>query len=78
MLGPVLILWHTNFKLGSINSSVALIAMLVVAASGLVGRFLHGRFIAASMDASAPARDHGRRAGAERIVGADPAAADRM
>jgi hypothetical protein len=41
VLGPVLILWHANFKLGSINCSVALITMLVVAISGVIGRYLH-------------------------------------
>jgi len=39
----VLILWHANFHLGSINSNVALAAMLVVAASGIIGRYLHGQ-----------------------------------
>jgi hypothetical protein len=39
--GPVLILYHCNFKLGSLNSSVALICTLLVALSGLVGRYLH-------------------------------------
>jgi hypothetical protein len=42
-LGCVLILWHANFQLGSINSNVALLAMLVVAASGIVGRYLYSR-----------------------------------
>jgi hypothetical protein len=41
--GSVLVLWHANFKLGSINSSVALVAMLVVAASGIFGRYLYSR-----------------------------------
>jgi hypothetical protein len=41
VLGPVLVMWHANFKLGSINCSVALVTMLVVAVSGVVGRFLH-------------------------------------
>jgi hypothetical protein len=41
VLGPVLVMWHANFKLGSINCSVALITMLVVTGSGVVGRFLH-------------------------------------
>ena len=41
ILGPVLVMWHANFKLGSINCSVALVTMLVVTASGVVGRFLH-------------------------------------
>jgi hypothetical protein len=41
VLGPVLVMWHANFKLGSINCSVALVTMVVVTASGVVGRFLH-------------------------------------
>jgi len=43
ILGPVLILLHSNFRLGSINSNVALAAMLIVAASGIVGRYLYGK-----------------------------------
>ena len=43
VIGPALILLHSNFKLGSLNSNVALFAMLVVAGSGLVGRYLYGR-----------------------------------
>jgi hypothetical protein len=43
VFGCVLILWHANFRLGSINSNVALFAMLVVAASGIVGRYLYGK-----------------------------------
>jgi hypothetical protein len=39
--GCVLVLWHANFHLGAINSNVALAAMLVVAASGIVGRYLY-------------------------------------
>lgn len=42
LLGPSLILLHCNFKSESMNASVALYAMLVVAASGLIGRFLYG------------------------------------
>jgi len=41
VLGPVLVLWHANFHLGSINCAVALITMLVVAVSGVFGRYLH-------------------------------------
>ena len=41
VVGPVLVLWHANFKLGSINCSVALITMVVVAVSGVFGRYLH-------------------------------------
>lgn len=43
ILGQVLILFHANFQLGSANSSVALISMLTVALSGLVGRFFYKR-----------------------------------
>jgi hypothetical protein len=41
LLGPVLILFHSNFQLGSLNSNVALFAMLIVATSGVVGRYLY-------------------------------------
>lgn len=41
--GPVLILYHSNFSLGSLNSNVALFAMIVVALSGVVGRYLYGK-----------------------------------
>ena len=41
ILGPTLILFHTNFRLGSLNSNVALAAMLSVVASGVVGRYLY-------------------------------------
>lgn len=43
ILGPTMILFHSNFKLGSLNSNVALSVMLVVVASGIVGRFLYAR-----------------------------------
>jgi hypothetical protein len=41
LIGPALILFHSNFKLGSLNSNVALASMLTVAASGLIGRHLY-------------------------------------
>jgi hypothetical protein len=43
VLGPTLILYHCNFELGSLNSRVALFSTLLVAASGLVGRYLYAR-----------------------------------
>jgi len=43
VVGPVLILLHANFKLGSINSNVALATMLIVALSGIVGRYFYGK-----------------------------------
>ncbi len=41
ILGPVLILFHSNFGLGSTNSTIALVTMLVVAASGMAGRYIY-------------------------------------
>lgn len=41
--GPVLILYHANFSTGSLNSTVALISMLTVALSGVIGRYFHQR-----------------------------------
>lgn len=51
VIGPMLIMFHSNFRLGATNSNVALFCMLVVAGSGLFGRYfyahihhgLHGR-----------------------------------
>ena len=40
---PFLILAHCSFKVGSINAGVALGSMLLVAASGIVGRFIYTR-----------------------------------
>lgn len=43
IIGPLFIIFHSNFHLGSLNSSIALICMVVVSASGLIGRFLYTR-----------------------------------
>lgn len=43
IFGPVLILFHANFKLGALNSNVAFFAMLIVAISGVVGRYIYGK-----------------------------------
>jgi len=43
LVGPALIILHSNFSLGSLNGSIAFISMLIVAISGLVGRFFYGR-----------------------------------
>lgn len=41
VIGPVVVLFHSNFQLGSPNSSIAMICMLLVAGSGLVGRYIY-------------------------------------
>jgi hypothetical protein len=43
IIGPTLIILHTNFKLGSLNSRLALLTMLTVVASGIVGRYLYAK-----------------------------------
>ncbi len=41
IIGPLLILFHANFQLGSTNSSIAMGCMLLVAGSGLIGRYIY-------------------------------------
>ena len=41
IVGPVMILFHSNFHLGSANSTIALVSMLLVAGSGLIGRYIY-------------------------------------
>ncbi len=43
ILGPLLVLFHSTFHVRSVNAAVALSSMLLVAASGIVGRFLYRR-----------------------------------
>jgi len=43
LLGPTAVLLHCNFRLGSLNSRVALFSTLLVAGSGIAGRFLYAR-----------------------------------
>ncbi|TXT23228.1 MAG: hypothetical protein FD134_2254 [Gallionellaceae bacterium] len=41
ILGPTLIMFHAAFSIGSINAGVALVCMLLVAGSGVFGRFFY-------------------------------------
>lgn len=41
VLGPLCILYHANFSLGSTNSNVALVCMLTVVGSGFIGRYIY-------------------------------------
>lgn len=43
IVGPLCIVYHCCYRLGATNSNVALISMLIVASSGLVGRYLYAR-----------------------------------
>ena len=41
VIGPTCILFHANFQWGSLNSNIALVCMLLVAGSGIIGRFIY-------------------------------------
>lgn len=41
LIGPLLILYHCNFQLGSFNSQIALYCMLLVAGSGIIGKHFY-------------------------------------
>lgn len=41
VIGPVLVIFHSGFRLGSLNGQVALFSMLLVASSGFAGRYLY-------------------------------------
>lgn len=41
VLGPALIMFHSNFSIGSINAGVAMASMLLVSGSGIFGRFFY-------------------------------------
>jgi hypothetical protein len=79
IVGPVLVLWHANFQLGAINSAVALIVTLVVAGSGVIGRFLHKKINSGLYGAKAEVQEVMADADELRgFIGADPHVAERM
>ncbi|NJC87477.1 MAG: hypothetical protein FIA97_13360 [Methylococcaceae bacterium] len=41
IVGPILVLFHANFRLHAVNSNVALFSMLLVVLSGLLGRYIY-------------------------------------
>ena len=43
ILGPLAILFHSNFRLGSTNSNITLASMALMVTSGLIGRFIYTR-----------------------------------
>jgi hypothetical protein len=63
--GPLLILLHSTFRVGSLNAAVALYSMLAVALSGVVGRFIYARVNRGLHGEKASLRDLQTRAGME-------------
>lgn len=43
IVGPLLIIFHSNFELGSLNSRIALFCTIIVASSGIVGRYIYSK-----------------------------------
>jgi hypothetical protein len=43
IVGPVLIFYHSNFSTGATNSNIALGCMILVAGSGVIGRFIYAK-----------------------------------
>jgi len=43
VFGPVAILYHSNYNMGSLNSTIAMLCMIIVASSGLVGRYFYSK-----------------------------------
>jgi hypothetical protein len=43
IVGPICILYHCAFSFGATNSNVALVSMLVVSTSGIVGRYFYSK-----------------------------------
>ena len=79
VVGPVLVLWHANFRLGSINSNVALVAMLVVAVSGVVGRYLYSKIHLGLYGRKAEVQEILADADAlKEAIGVDRSVADRL
>jgi hypothetical protein len=43
VIGPILIFYHSNFSLGATNSNIALFTMILVALSGVIGRYIYSQ-----------------------------------
>jgi len=77
VFGPIIILYHSNFQVGSINSQVALYCTLLVAFSGVVGRYfyaqihngLYGSKASLQQVINAATRDDDVSASSEMILG---------
>jgi hypothetical protein len=66
VMGPLLILLHSNFQTGSLNAAVALYSMLLVAGSGVAGRFIFQRVNRGLHGEQTSLQDLLRRAGLDR------------
>jgi hypothetical protein len=61
--GPMLILLHSTFTIGSLNAAVAFYSMLIVALSGVVGRFFYTKIHHGLYGRHASLQEHQARMG---------------
>ena len=58
ILGPLLIILHSNFELKTVNATLATAVMLTVVASGMTGRFLYSKIHKGLYGAKAELKGH--------------------
>jgi hypothetical protein len=66
VVGPTLICFHADFEIGSTNASAAFVAMVLVATSGFLGRFVYTRVHLGLYGQRESLREVERRADASR------------
>jgi hypothetical protein len=67
--GPLFILYHCCYRTGATNSNVALWSMIIVAGSGIVGRYLYSRIHNGLYGSKATADDLRRQASSLKMEG---------
>lgn len=83
VLAPVLIMFHANFGLGSMNSNIALLSMLLVVFSGIIGRYIYSKIHLGLYGRRATLRDvqsafDRQQHVMHEILGVDPAFQERL
>ena len=63
--GPVLILYHSTLRVASLNAAVAFYSMLIVAGSGIIGRFIYTKIHHGLYGRQATLRERQERLGLE-------------
>ncbi len=63
--GPVLVIYHSTLKVSSLNAAVAFYSMLIVAGSGIVGRFIYTKIHHGLYGRQATLRERQERLGLE-------------
>jgi len=83
VMAPLLIMFHANFGLGSMNSNIALFSMLLVVFSGIIGRYIYSKIHMGLYGRRATLQDvqsafERQQHVMKEIVAAEPQFADRL